>query len=388
MLQEESVGKQSMKLISIVSYALLACQVINAITIQPYLVYKLRGNLKIVTFVEYISLFVITASQLYKVNVTYHYIALELQMKIKHGQYNRNLLHAIGTIQTHSSNIRKCMLTLITSDFRQLIFDPIRFKEYMRFKNQISRYLFILVFTFFFLVPDYVRIIIVALTNHKDYIHLIGWTLKYVDPLSPSGFEFVMIATVIFYVVLLVVCGVNLVKIKRKEIEMKANSESCKTNIRSLIFMVFTITTLIFIAFVIALYRIIRGRMNAYVDVRRVNIYVDIPFIFSLFYEGITGLVVTFSLLAWFPQLRPTLIHSPLHALPAVSEVLPVGFEALPAGTEALPAGTEALSAGTEALPAASEALPAPSKSPIKAHPPSLGTAIVPSEAATPSLTM
>ena len=374
MLQGESVVKQSMKFISIASYALLACQVINAITIQPYLVYKLRGNLKIVTFVEYISLFVITASHLYKVNVTYHYIALELQTKIKHGQYNRNLLHAIGTIQTHSSNIRKCMLTLITSDFRQLIVNPIRFKEYMRFKNQISRYLFILAFTFFFLVPNYVRIIIVALTNHKDYMHLIGWTLKYVDPLSPSGFEFVMIATVIFYVVLLVVCGVNLVKIKQKEIEMKANSESCKTNIQSLIFMVFTITTLIFIAFVIALYRIIRGRINVYVDVRHVNMYVDIPFIFSLFYEGIIGLVVTFSLLACFPQLRPTLIHSPLHALPAVSEVLPVGSEALPAGIET--------------LPAASEALPAPSKSPIKAHPVSLVTAIVPSEAATPSLTM
>ena len=167
-------------------------------------------------------------------------------------------------------------------------------------------------------------------------------TLRYLDPISPSGSTFNMVIIVLFYVILLVVCGANLVKIKKKGIEMKANSDSCKTNIQSIIFTTLTITILISIAFIIDLQLIIKKKITGSRDF----VYVGISKLVSLFYEGITGLVVTFSLLAWFPQLRPTIIQSPLQALPAGSKALPAGSQVLPAGSKTLPA---------------SEALPAPS---------------------------
>ena len=177
-LQDESLIKQHIKLISMATYLLLACQLINGITIQPYLVYKLRGNLKVVTFVEYISFFVITAAELYKGKVFYDYLEIDLQTKIMKGQYQRELLHAIATIQKHMSSIRKCMLTLITSDFRQLICHPICFKEYMLFRKQISRHAFILAFTFFSLrLTMFEYLLQFWLTMRLIYIWLWPWDI-------------------------------------------------------------------------------------------------------------------------------------------------------------------------------------------------------------------
>ena len=302
-LQKESFAKQKISIVCITVYLLLGFQLINAITIQPYLFYKLRGNLKIVTFFEYISLFIITAAELFKVMNLHEFLDLDFQMKMMYTYKMNNQDLAIRTIQKHSSNIRKCMLTLITSDFYQLISNPIGFQEYMLLRNQISRYASMIAFTCFLLMPYYIRIIAVAVTTYADRWDIQRW-MKYIDPNAPASFAYRIVETVLFHVTIIVLCSFNLIKIKQSDIEMKKNLESCKTNIRSLIFMVMTIATMIFIAFIIDLHSIIKKR-NGHYTILDHTIQSNIPYWISLCYEGITGFVVTASLLVFFPQLRP-----------------------------------------------------------------------------------
>ena len=89
---------------------------------------------------------------------------------------------------------------------------------------------------------------------------------------------------------------------------MEKNSESCKTNIRSIVYMAMTITVVIYIALIIDLHSIIKKKDDAYSILEA-----DIPYWITLCYEGITGLVVTASLLVFFPQLRPTFIWGEKH---------------------------------------------------------------------------
>ena len=122
---------------------LIVFQSVIGITIQPYLIYKLKGNLKIYTIVEYASLLGRSVTEF----CTFKYIMssnleLEIQDIIVGGLDYLTLLHVATITKRHFSYLRKCALTLIVSDFHQLTSKPIQFEEFMSFRNQVVRYSF------------------------------------------------------------------------------------------------------------------------------------------------------------------------------------------------------------------------------------------------------
>ena len=142
--QDESPLKQYYGARTIAIQGLLLFQLIAAISLQPYLLYRLKGNLKIFTLVEYITIFGITLAELLKMKyITYRYMEMSQTGEISQmtqGLFFINYRHVIEIIQRHCSYLRKCVLTLIITSFDKMILDPLRFKEYMELKNQMLRY--------------------------------------------------------------------------------------------------------------------------------------------------------------------------------------------------------------------------------------------------------
>ena len=226
-------------------------------------------------------------------------LELHIQDIIIEGLHHLTLLHVAAITKRHFSYLRKCMLTLIVSDFNQLTSKPIQFEEFMSFRNQIGRYSYFFAFSIFVLFPEYLRIVSAALFNHdakRLYFHLSSHKLTY-D----------IVSSLIFHILSLAICLKSLTETRKTDIEMRANGDVVKSNIRPLIFAMTTFMLVIISSFIIELltfqYRI---KYSVGSNMNMSNMGKIIHWIFFAF-EGFSGIVVMASLMVWFPRLRPTL---------------------------------------------------------------------------------
>ena len=278
-------------------YMLLVIQLVIGMTIQPYLIYKLKDNLKIYTVVEYASLLGRTVTEFCILKFIFSSnLKLEIQDIIIGGLDHLNLLQVAAITKRHCSYLRKCVLTLIVSDFDQLTSNPMQFVEFMRFRNQIVRYSFFVAFCSFALFPDYLQIISAATfdNHHQLYHHLSSHKLIY-DIFS----------SLTFHIAIFAICLRCLTRTRKTDIEMRACSDANKSNIRPLLFTMITFMLVIVPSFIIELLTFPCDK-TVY-SVHADNSSCRIIYWISFGYEGLSGIVVMASLFVWFPRLRPTM---------------------------------------------------------------------------------
>ena len=275
-------------------YIFIVCQLVIGITLQPYLIYKLKGNLKIFTIVEYTSLLGRTVTEFCTFKfITASYLELGFHDIFIEGMDYVNYLRTVATVTKHCSYLRKCVLTLTVSDFNQLILNPIQFAEFMRLRNQIVRYSLFFAFSIFVLCPEYFQIAAIAVFNDHTslYHHLRSHKLTY-DIVSSLAFHIIILAK-----------GLEcLTKMRKTYIMKKANSDSNKAKIGPLLFATTTFMVIIIISFIIELLTFPCPSFVLTMNPSCLIIHWT-----SFGYEGFSGFVVMILLLVWFPRLRPTL---------------------------------------------------------------------------------
>ena len=219
-----------------------------------------------------------------------------------------NILHVTASIQRHCSYLRKCALTLIASDFNQLISHPIQFADFMRFRNQIVRYFYFFAFSICVLGTNYFEIIVYVLFN-GDISHS---RLYVVQHLKRYKQTYNIISSVVFHIVILAICLRCLFKMRKSHITMIAHRDTSKAKIRQLLFATTTFVVVIFLSFIIELLTFLfRFGKNSFHYIVNQNVSYSPIFWISFGYEGFSGFVVMITLFVWFPKLRPILADAP-----------------------------------------------------------------------------
>ena len=236
----------------------------------------------------------------------YRYLEMDTSSQITQGMFFFNYRHVIRIVQRHCSYLRKCVLTLIITSFDKMILDPLRFKEYMELKNQMLRYSVFFVLTLFIVLPGYVINAIPLVTFRIPYLHWVyrvwfQWHGQLIYNISSS---------VVFHAAILIICLRCMTSMRRRNKEMRQNSDSSKTNILSVIFASSTFVILIIISFVIEFLSLVRGYIISFESLQLEVDYLDVLDWISLSYEGINGLVAMASLFFWFPSIRPVRYNS------------------------------------------------------------------------------
>ena len=296
--QDESLQKQDYARHIKIMQILLGLQIILGVTIQPYLLYKLKGNLKMFVVMEYLALFGISVIEICKVEYV-------LKDYFKSADSNIFILYRIeilSVVERHCIYARKGMLALIVLDFYQLVTNPLEFKEYSAMCNQVRRGFVMFTIVTLFLPFKYIRFVLEMLNLEMDIlfaVNLMFWIRKtqLVEDLVSSS---------VFYVGIIIFISVLLHRMVRQEKEKESQQATNQAKVRPLILATTTFLVVMVSSYVVEMVMMLRKEIlksSSQDLVFKSDIFLQIYY----YHEGVSGFVVMMSFFFWFPRLRPSL---------------------------------------------------------------------------------
>ena len=283
---------------------ILVLQVILGVTIQPYLLYKLKGNMKTFVFMEYLALFGISVIELCKFEhmfKSYGRRASGILSDLSFVNVFLYQLEILSIIERHCIYVRKGILTLIILDFYQLLSNPLEFKEYTSKCNQLKRSLVMFTFTVIILLFNYVMVIMKYLNFELGYIFAQNPLYWMISKELVAG----LVSSSLFYIGITVLSSVLLYHMVRQEKSLDSQPGTNQAKVRPLILATVTFLVVIVSSYIMELVMILREKImkSSRDDVVPPS---DIIRHVHYYHEGVCGFVVMMSLFFWFPRLRPT----------------------------------------------------------------------------------
>ena len=281
---------------------ILILQVIFGLTIQPYLLYKLKGNLKIFVLMEYFALFGISVVELCRVefiNKAYH-----AKKDDDYGEASFAYLYKttlINTIERHCVFTRKGTLALIVNDFHQLVSHPLEFKEYSAWKNQLRRGILMFLVITFLLLFNYVKGLLLFLSFDIDYVIFMkaGWWMY------QNEWHEGWITPSIFYAGIMIILSRSLYHMVSKKKEFDTQQATNQAKVCPLILATVIFSVIIVSSFLIELITALREEIIKG-DMKDLIYDAEVIWLIRQCHEGVCGFVVMLSFFFLFPRLRPS----------------------------------------------------------------------------------